>query len=65
MHKIRDEKEIQNDNEETTNLFQPKIYSNIKLDKVFNIIYQIIKVLMIFQQDIKNQEEIDYIKEIK
>lgn len=39
MHKIRDEKEIQNDNEETTNLFQPKIYSNIKLDKVFNIIY--------------------------
>jgi hypothetical protein len=30
MHKIRDEKEIQNDNEETTNLFQPKIYSNIK-----------------------------------
>ena len=36
MHKIRDEKGIQNDNEETTNLFQPKIYSNINLDKVFN-----------------------------
>lgn len=33
-HKIRDE--IQNDNEETSNLFQPKIYSNINLDKVFN-----------------------------